>query len=56
MRRVVLDTDVASLIIQQQLPTPLLRKLVDAQTGISFVTLGERAVGHHAPVGRHSPC
>jgi len=41
MRRVVLDTDVASLIIKQQLPAALLRQLVGAQTGITFVTLGE---------------
>jgi toxin FitB len=41
MRRVVLDTDVASLIIKQQLPATLLRQLVGAQTGITFVTLGE---------------
>jgi toxin FitB len=41
MRRVVLDTDVASLIIKQQLPATMLRELVGAQTGITFVTVGE---------------
>lgn len=41
MRRVILDTDVASLSIKQQLPPALLRKLVGAQVGITFVTLGE---------------
>ncbi|MGH3813868.1 MAG: hypothetical protein ACRDUV_15685 [Pseudonocardiaceae bacterium] len=41
MRRVVLDTDVASLSIKQQLPPVLLRELVDVQVGITFVTLGE---------------
>jgi hypothetical protein len=41
MRQVVLDTDVASLIIKQQLPATLLRELVGAQAGITFVTLGE---------------
>ena len=41
MRRVVLDTDVASLSIKQQLPPELLRELVGAQVGITFVTLGE---------------
>jgi toxin FitB len=41
MRQVILDTDVASLIIKQRLPAPLLRELVGTQTGITFVTLGE---------------
>jgi toxin FitB len=41
MRRVVLDTDAASLIIKQRLLATLLRELVGAQTGITFVTLGE---------------
>jgi toxin FitB len=41
MRRIVLDTDVASLSIKQQLPSALLRELVGAQVGITFVTLGE---------------
>jgi predicted nucleic acid-binding protein len=41
MRQVILDTDVASLIIKERLPAPLLRELVGAQTGITFVTLGE---------------
>lgn len=40
-QRVVLDTDVASLSIKQQLPPTLLRELVGAQIGITFVTLGE---------------
>lgn len=43
MRRVILDTDVASLSIKQQLPPGLLRELVGAQIGITFVTLGELA-------------
>ena len=41
MRRVILDTDVASLSIKQRLPPALLRELVGAQIGITFVTLGE---------------
>jgi toxin FitB len=41
MRRIILDTDVASLIIKQRLPAPLVRELIGAQTGITFVTLGE---------------
>ena len=41
MRRVILDTDVASLSIKQQLPPVLLRELLGAQIGVTFVTLGE---------------
>jgi hypothetical protein len=41
MRRIILDTDVASLSIKQQLPPALLRHIVGAQVGITFVTLGE---------------
>lgn len=41
MRQVVLDTDVASLIIKQRLPASLLREIVGAQAGITFVTLAE---------------
>jgi len=41
MRRVVLDTDVASLSIKQQLPPMLLRELIGVQVGITFVTLDE---------------
>jgi hypothetical protein len=41
MRRIILDTDVASLSIKQQLPPPLLRHIVGAKVGITFVTLGE---------------
>ena len=41
MRRVLLDTDVASLIIKHQLPPALLRELLGAQVGITFITLGE---------------
>jgi len=40
-RRVVLDTDVASLSIKNALPPVLLRELLGAQVGITFVTLGE---------------
>ena len=53
MRQVVLDTDVASLIIKQRLPAALLREIVGAQAGITFVTLGELTrLGHVAPMGR----
>lgn len=41
MRRIILDTDVASASIKGQLPAELLRELLGAQTGITFVTLGE---------------
>jgi hypothetical protein len=41
MRQVVLDTDVASLIIKQRLPAALMREIVGAQAGITFVALGE---------------
>lgn len=40
-RRVVLDTDVASLGIKHALPPWLLAELLDAQVAISFVTLAE---------------
>ena len=57
MRQIILDTDVASLIIKQQLPAALLRELVGAQTGITFVTLG--GVPQYRlelrPIGRLSP-
>lgn len=39
--RVILDTDVASLSIKNALPPALLRHLLGAQVGITFVTLGE---------------
>ena len=41
MRRVIIDTDVASLSIKNRLPPTLLRELVGAQVGITFITLGE---------------
>ena len=41
MRRIILDTDVASLSIKQRLPPALLRELLGAQIGITFITLGE---------------
>ena len=41
MRRVILDTDVVSLSIKEQLPPALLRELLVAQVGITFITLGE---------------
>lgn len=41
MQRLILDTDVASLSIKGRLPATMLRALVGAETGISFVTLGE---------------
>ena len=40
-RRIILDTDVASLSIKNSLPPALLRELLGAQVGITFVTLGE---------------
>jgi toxin FitB len=40
-RRIILDTDVASLSIKNMLPPALLRQLLGAQIGITFVTLGE---------------
>jgi predicted nucleic acid-binding protein len=41
MAQVVLDTDVASLIIKNRVPAGLAARLAGAQTAISFVTLGE---------------
>lgn len=41
MRRIVLDTDVASLSIKRRLPPHVLRELFGAQIAITFVTLGE---------------
>lgn len=41
MRRVILDTDVASFTIKRQLPAALLKELLGAQAGITFITLGE---------------
>jgi toxin FitB len=40
-RRIILDTDVASLSIKNALPPALLRELLGAQVGITFITLGE---------------
>jgi predicted nucleic acid-binding protein len=40
-RRIILDTDVASLGIKNALPLALLRELLGAQVGITFVALGE---------------
>ena len=40
-RRIILDTDVASLSIKNALPPALLRGLVGAQIGITFITLAE---------------
>lgn len=44
MRRVILDTDVASLSIKQQLPPALLRELLGAQIGelTRWATLRQR--------------
>jgi predicted nucleic acid-binding protein len=42
-RRIILDTDVASLSIKNALPPALLRELLGAQVGITFVTLAELA-------------
>jgi hypothetical protein len=41
VRRIILDTDVASFSIKKQLPPTLLSKLVGAHIGITFVTMGE---------------
>lgn len=41
MRRIILDTDVASLSIKDRLPPTLAGRLIGAQLGITFVTLGE---------------
>jgi toxin FitB len=41
VQRLILDTDVASLSIKGQLPPDMLRALVGAETGITFVTVGE---------------
>ncbi|GLZ36354.1 hypothetical protein Lesp02_85410 [Lentzea sp. NBRC 105346] len=41
MNRIILDTDVASRIIKNTLPPALVPKLIGAQLGITFVTLGE---------------
>lgn len=41
MRRIVLDTDVASLSIKRRLSAELLREILGASVTISFVTLGE---------------
>jgi predicted nucleic acid-binding protein len=41
MAPVVLDTDVASLIIKNRLPASLAAQLAGTQTAITFVTLGE---------------
>jgi toxin FitB len=40
-RRIIFDTDVASLSIKNALPAALLRELLGTQVGITFVTLGE---------------
>jgi predicted nucleic acid-binding protein len=45
MRRIILDTDVASLTIKQQLPPALVRHVIGAKAGITFVTLGELTRG-----------
>jgi hypothetical protein len=41
VRRIILDTDVASLVIKQRLPATLTRQLLAAESGITFVTYGE---------------
>jgi toxin FitB len=40
-RRIILDTDVASLSIKNMLPPALLRELLGTQIGITFVTPAE---------------
>lgn len=39
--RIVLDTDVASVSIRQQLPPALLRRISGYEPAITFVTIGE---------------
>jgi predicted nucleic acid-binding protein len=39
--RVVLDTDVSSLSLKRQLPSPIMTRLIGNQPCITFVTLGE---------------
>jgi predicted nucleic acid-binding protein len=41
VRRIILDTDVASQVIKQRVPAPLARELAAAEHGITFVTYGE---------------
>lgn len=41
MAPIVLDTDVASLIMKGRLPSTLAARLIGTQAGITFVTLGE---------------
>lgn len=41
MTPVVLDTDVASLIIKQRLPSSLVAKITGRQSALTFVTHGE---------------
>ncbi len=43
MSRVVLDTDVSSLVFKDRVPATLAAKLVGRQSAISFVTVGELA-------------
>jgi hypothetical protein len=40
-RRIILDTDVASLSIKNALSPAMVRELLGAQVGIAFVTLAE---------------
>jgi hypothetical protein len=55
VRRIILDTDVASFSIKKQLPPTLLSKLVGAQIGITFGHHGQTdPLGHDAPVGTGS--
>jgi hypothetical protein len=44
MRRIILDTGVAPLSIKHQLRPALLRELLGAEVGISFVTLARLLV------------
>jgi predicted nucleic acid-binding protein len=41
MDRVVLDTDISSLILKRRLPSPVLTRLIGKQPCVTFVTLGE---------------
>ncbi|GAA4535148.1 hypothetical protein [Pseudonocardia xishanensis] len=41
MQRIILDTDVASQVIERRVPAPLAQELAGAKHGITFITYGE---------------
>ena len=55
MRYVVLDTDVASRAIKGQLGDPMAARLTGAAWCVTFVTVGELAVGDHVQLGTAYP-